>query len=49
MASANDLDLPVAVGIHSTAPITPVPIPRIHNKYIGLYLQDDSACFGISL
>jgi outer membrane receptor protein involved in Fe transport len=37
----NDLDLPVAVGIHSTAPIAPVPIPRIHDKYIGLYVQHD--------
>ncbi len=37
----NDLDLPVAVGIHSTAPIIPVPIPRIQNDYTGLYAQDD--------
>ncbi len=37
----NDLDIPVAVGIHSTAPITPVPIPRIDNNYTGLYAQDD--------
>lgn len=39
--AVNDLDLPVAVGIHSTAPITPVPIPRIENNYTGLYVQDD--------
>jgi hypothetical protein len=37
----NDLDIPVAVGIHSTAPIIPVPIPKITNDYTGLYLQDD--------
>ena len=37
----NDLDIPVAVGIHSTAPITPVPIPDIANNYTGLYVQDD--------
>jgi hypothetical protein len=37
----NDLDIPVAVGIHSTAPIIPVPIPDITNNYTGLYVQDD--------
>ncbi len=37
----NDLDIPVAVGIHSTAPVTPVPIPFITNNYTGLYAQDD--------
>ncbi len=37
----NDLDIPVAVGIHSTAPITPVPIPKIGNNYTGLFAQDD--------
>lgn len=37
----NDLDIPLAVGIHSTAPVTPVPIPRITNNYTALYLQDD--------
>ncbi len=37
----NDLDIPVAVGIHSTAPVTPVPIPFITNNYTGLYVQDD--------
>ena len=37
----NDLDIPVAVGIHSTAPVTPVPIPYITNNYTGLYAQDD--------
>lgn len=37
----NDLDIPVAVGIKSSAPITPVPIPRIQNNYTGGYIQDD--------
>lgn len=37
----NDLDIPVAVGIHSTAPIIPVPIPKISNNYTGFYAQDD--------
>ena len=37
----NDLDIPVAVAIHSTAPVVPVPIPRITNDYTGLYAQDD--------
>jgi hypothetical protein len=37
----NDLDIPVAVGIKSSAPITPVPIPAIQNNYTAGYLQDD--------
>lgn len=37
----NDLDIPLAVGIHSTAPVTPVPIPVITNNYSALYAQDD--------
>ena len=37
----NDLDIPVAVAIHSTAPVTPVPIPDIATNYTGLYVQDD--------
>ena len=37
----NDLDIPVAVGIKSSAPITPVPIPKIQNNYTGGYIQDD--------
>ena len=55
----NDLDIPVAVGIHSTAPVTPVPIPKITNNYTGLYAQDDwrvppslrstSACAGSTI
>jgi len=37
----NDLDIPLAVGIHSTAPVVPVPIPVITNNYSALYVQDD--------
>ena len=37
----NDLDIPVAVGIKSSAPITPVPIPPIQNNYTAGYVQDD--------
>ena len=37
----NDLDIPIAVAIHSTAPVTPVPIPTVFNSYIATYIQDD--------
>ena len=37
----DDRDIPVAVAIHSTAPVIPVPIPNIANNYTGLYTQDD--------
>ncbi len=37
----NDLDIPVAVGIHSTAPVVPVPIPHVGNSYTAFYAQDD--------
>lgn len=37
----DDRDIPVAVAIHSTAPVIPVPIPDIANNYTGLYTQDD--------
>jgi hypothetical protein len=39
--AVNDLDIPVAVAIKSTAPLIPVPIPNIANDYTGLYVQDD--------
>ena len=41
----DDRDIPVAVGIKSSAPITPVPIPKIQNNYTGAYLQDDWRVF----
>ncbi len=37
----NDLDIPVAVGIHSTAPVVPVPIPHVGNNYTAFFAQDD--------
>jgi TonB-dependent receptor-like protein len=37
----NDLDIPVAVGIHSTAPVVPVPIPQVGDTYTAFYAQDD--------
>jgi hypothetical protein len=37
----NDLDIPVAVAIHSTAPIVPVPIPQVGDSYTAAFAQDD--------
>ena len=37
----NDLDIPVAVGIKSSAPVTPVPIPDITDNYYAGFVQDD--------
>jgi hypothetical protein len=37
----NDLDLPIAVALKSSAPVTPVPIPLVFNSYIAGYVQDD--------
>ena len=37
----NDLDIPIAVAIKSSAPITPVPIPTVFNSYVAGYVQDD--------
>jgi hypothetical protein len=37
----NDLDIPVAVGIHSTGPVVPVPIPLVGDTYTAFYAQDD--------
>jgi hypothetical protein len=37
----NDLDIPLAVAIQSSAPITPVPIPHLGDSYIAGYVQDD--------
>jgi hypothetical protein len=39
--AVNDLDIPVAVGIHSSAPVVPVPIPQVGDSYTALYAQDD--------
>jgi hypothetical protein len=37
----DDRDIPVAVGIHSSAPITPVQLPHVLNNYTAGYVQDD--------
>ncbi len=37
----NDLDIPVAVAIHSTGPVHPPFVPDINNTYLGFYVQDD--------
>jgi hypothetical protein len=37
----NDLDIPLAVALHSTAPVTPVPIPHVFDSYVAGYAQDD--------
>ena len=37
----NDLDIPIAVALKSSAPVTPVPIPTVFNSYVAGYLQDD--------
>jgi hypothetical protein len=37
----NDLDIPIAVGLKSSAPVTPVPIPTVFDSYVAFYGQDD--------
>jgi hypothetical protein len=37
----NDLDIPLAVAIKSSAPVVPVPIPTVFNSYLAGYVQDD--------
>jgi len=37
----NDLDIPIAVALKSSAPVTPVPIPLVFDSYVGGYVQDD--------
>jgi len=37
----NDLDIPIAVALKSSAPVTPVPIPYVFDSYIAGYAQDD--------
>ncbi|MGB9078271.1 MAG: TonB-dependent receptor [Terracidiphilus sp.] len=37
----NDLDIPLAVALKSSAPVTPVPIPTVFDSYLAGYLQDD--------
>jgi hypothetical protein len=37
----NDLDIPIAVALKSSAPVVPVPIPTVFNSYFAGYVQDD--------
>ncbi len=37
----NDLDIPIAVALKSSAPVAPVPIPTVFNSYTAGFLQDD--------
>ncbi len=37
----NDLDIPVAVALKSSAPVVPVPIPKVFDNYVAGYFQDD--------
>jgi len=37
----NDLDIPLAVYLKSSAPVTPVPIPTVFDSYVAAYAQDD--------
>jgi TonB dependent receptor len=39
--TTNDLDIPVAVAIHSVGPVHPPFVPDINNTYLGFYIQDD--------
>lgn len=41
----NDLDIPIAVAIKSSAPVTPVPIPDIADNYYAGFIQDDWKIF----
>ncbi len=46
----NDLDIPIAVAIKSSAPVVPVPIPTVYNSYVAGYVQDDwRAARGLTL
>jgi hypothetical protein len=37
----NDLDIPIAVALKSSARVTPVPIPHVFDSYVAGYGQDD--------
>jgi len=37
----DDTDIPIAVALKSSAPVTPVPIPLVFNSYVSGYVQDD--------
>ncbi len=37
----NDLDIPISFALKSGAPVKPPTAPYEHNKYLGLFVQDD--------
>jgi Carboxypeptidase regulatory-like domain/TonB dependent receptor len=37
----NDTDIPIAIALKSGAPVRPPTAPYEHNKYLGLFVQDD--------
>ncbi|WP_263359230.1 TonB-dependent receptor [Acidicapsa ligni] len=37
----NDLDIPIAVALKSSAPVMPIPIPTVFDSYVAGYVQDD--------
>jgi Carboxypeptidase regulatory-like domain/TonB dependent receptor len=37
----DDRDIPIAIGLKSGAPVRPPTAPYEHNKYLGLFVQDD--------
>lgn len=37
----NDLDIPIALALKSSAPVKPPTAPYEHNHYLGLFVQDD--------
>lgn len=37
----DDRDIPIAVALKSSAPVSPVPIPHLGNNYLAGYAQDD--------
>jgi hypothetical protein len=37
----DDRDIPIAVALKSSAPVSPVPIPHLSNNYLAGYAQDD--------
>src|SRR6266849_305113 len=39
--SVNDLDIPIALALHSAAPTRPPVVPFYPNIYIGAFIQDD--------
>jgi hypothetical protein len=41
VGQVNDLDIPIAVALKSSAPVVPVPIPTVFDSYGAAFVQDD--------